>query len=86
LPASEQDKAKRTRKDAYVHNRVHTGPYHANVAFQVVSLYTQMAGAGMNNQEQKAEMVELLNDIASQLKKGKYPIHQFIPGAEAFAI
>lgn len=83
LPANEESKKKGALRHAFIHTTIHTKPYHANISFQVVTLYQQTAS--MSKTDQKTEMLELLDDIAEQLKNGSFPIYTYIPGAERFA-
>ena len=82
LPASEKDKRQGSRKSAYVHNKVHTNIYYANVTFEVLNLFEQ--NLHRNESEQKQGMIDLLKRIGEQLQSGKYPLYQYIPGAEQF--
>lgn len=82
LPASETDKREGVLKNAYVHNKVHTKPYYANVTYQIIDLFE--ANAGKSDSALKQDMINQLREIGDQLQRGTYPIHQFIPGAEKY--
>lgn len=84
LPASEKDKSKGVLKKAYVHNRVHTKPYHANVTYLVVRLFER--GANKSDNELRDDMIDKLQEIAYQLQVGKFPTQTYIPGAESYAV
>lgn len=77
LPKDEKSKKDGVHKNAYIHDTIHTKPYYANVNFQIVTAY--------ENGADKEEMKRLLRDIGEELQKGRYPINQYLPGAEAFA-
>ena len=77
LPKDTTSKHKGAYKSAYVHENIHTKPYYANVNFQVISAF--------ENGANKDEMKRLLKDIGEELQNGRYPINQFIPGAEVYA-
>lgn len=77
LPKDEAARKKGALKNAYIHGKIHTKPYCANINFQVIEAF--------ENGATKDEMKSLLRDIADELKQGIYPIHQYIPGAEEFA-
>lgn len=77
LPKDEASKKNGVLKKAYIHGKIHTRPYYANVNFQVVEAFENGATTD--------EMKSLLREIADELQRGTYPIHQYIPGAEDFA-
>lgn len=77
MPKNTVSKQKGAYQSAYIHNKVHTKPYYANVNFQVVTAF--------ENGADKEEMKKILKDIKEDLINGVYPINQYIPGAEVFA-
>ena len=74
LPSNEISRKHGSLKNGYVHNRIHTNIYYSNVNFQIVQAYENNATAD--------DVREILQEIAEDLQKGVYPIHQYIPGAE----
>lgn len=76
LPSDAGSKRNGVLKGAYIHAQIHTKPYYSNINYQIVQAYEQGA--------EKEDMKRLLNDIARDLRRGVYPIHQYIPGAERF--
>lgn len=80
LPADKDAKQKGAIKKAYVHNKIHTKVYYANVTFHVVRQFSR--NAQKSDAEQKQGMIRLLTKIGKQLEGGSYPISQLVPGAE----
>jgi hypothetical protein len=60
--------------NAYAHNRVHRNIYHDNVFFVLREAAT-IPGAT------KADIEEILRDIALRLQAGTFPIHELLVGA-----
>ncbi len=77
LPKNDFAKNNVSLKNAYAHENIHTKAYYANVTFQVVEIF--------ENGATKDDMKKLLRNIADDLRKGIYPIHQYLPGAEDYA-
>ena len=77
LPKDEHARKNGVLKNAYAHENIHTKAYYANVTFQLVELF--------ENEATQDDVKNLLRDIADNLRKGIYPIHQYLPGAEDYA-
>jgi hypothetical protein len=77
LPKDDVAKNKGNLKQAYIHGNLHTKPYYANVNFQIIEAF--------ENGATKDDVKSLLRDIADDLRRGVYPIHHYMPGAEDYA-
>lgn len=76
LPKHENAKKGGNLKQAHIHGNVHTKPYYANVNFQIIEAF--------ENGATKDDVKSLLRDIADDLRRGIYPIHHYLPGAEDY--
>jgi hypothetical protein len=77
LPKDGSAKKGGNLKQAYIHGNVHTKPYYANVNIQIIEAF--------ENGATKDDVKSLLRDIADELRRGVYPIHHYLPGAEDYA-
>ena len=84
LPATKEDKNKGAFNKAYVHNTVHTIPYYANVNYLIVRTFERNAHKSDN--ELKQAIVKKLGQIANELRAGKFPLYNFIPGADTYIV
>lgn len=82
LPATSADRRKGSLSKGYVHNKIHTNAYHANVTFHIVRLFEK--GAHKSDSELKKDIIKKLQEIGHQLSTGVFPIHAYVPGAEIY--
>lgn len=84
LPESEKDKQKSSIQKAYVHNKVHTKPYYANVNYLIVRAFERNAHKSDN--ELKQVITKKLGQIADELRSGTFPLYHYIPGADTYIV